>query len=436
MSDPVEQFLSRLQHPVMAGIDLKLDRQLRLLSLLGSPHKRLPPVVHVAGTNGKGSLLACLHSILETAGYRVHRYTSPHLVRFSERIVVQGKPIEQARMMNILQYVAPVLQTQPATFFEATTAAAFLAFAETPADVLLLETGMGGRLDATNVVDKPVLTAITPVSFDHMQFLGNKLSSIAAEKAGIIKHGVPCVIGRQPKEALLVIEKAAGALAAPLFRLGCEWEVVEKQGHYHYHSPKRSVMLKPALAGRFQYDNAATAVACLDALPQFTVSDGQIATGLARTTWPARLQRLTNGRLREILPQEAQLWLDGGHNAQGGEVLAEFLALCPGPVYLVCGMVGDKDSAAYLAPLAPVAHELYAVEIPDEPMGKKPQQLEMAARSLGIVSHTAASLEKALQTIASHARTPDVNSAYTVCICGSLYLAGKVLAANQSQESP
>lgn len=409
--DPVEAFFNRLQHPIMAGIDLSLDRMLRLLSLLGNPHKRLPPVIHVAGTNGKGSLIVYLHGILEAAGYRVHRYTSPHLVRFSERILLQGKEIENVAMERLLRHLAPVLAAQPVTFFEATTAAAFLAFSETPADVLLLETGMGGRLDATNVIDKPILTAITPIALDHTEFLGNTLAKIATEKGGIIKRGVPCVVGRQSLEALAVIEQKAASLNAPLSRLGIEWQVDKT--------------LKPALAGEHQLDNASTAIACLKQLPQFTITDAHITQGLANAVWPARLQPLTQHPYTKLLPAGVSLFLDGGHNPQGGEVLGKWLAAQAVPVSLVCGMIKGKDMKQFLAPLAAHVSELIAVTIPDEANSQPASAVAAAAQSLGMQASAAESVEKALQTLAARGKTPSI-----ICICGSLYLAGKVLAAH------
>lgn len=417
MADAMEQFLSRLHHPSLAQIDLKLDRMLRLLSMLGNPHRKLPPVIHVAGTNGKGSLIAYLKAMFEAAGLRVHVYTSPHLVEFRERIVMQGKMIENAQVQQIATYVARVLEQQPATFFEATTALAFLAFAQKQADVLLLEVGVGGRLDATNVIDKPILTAITPVAMDHMEYLGDTLEKIASEKAGIIKKNVPCVVGRQSAQAAAVVEKEAKSLGAPLSRLGHEWRVE----NHRYVSATKNIALNPSLAGEHQYDNAATAIACIEALPQFNITDEHIAKGLASAVWPARLQKLTQGKYAAMI--DAPLWLDGGHNPQGGEVLGAWLAAQPGEKYLICGMVQGKDAKGFLEHLAPHANALYGITIPDEPNAQRADSIAQAAAELGLEAHAAASVEMALQTIKSRAKTP-----YLVCICGSLYLAGKVLA--------
>ena len=420
MAHPIEQILQRLHHPVMERIDLTLDRMLRLLAMLGSPQKRIPPVIHVAGTNGKGSLLIYLQGMLQAAGYRVLRYTSPHLVHFRERIILQGQEIDNAYLETVLKHVASVLPAQPATFFEATTAAAFLAFAERPADVLLLETGMGGRLDATNVIAKPLLTAITPISFDHTEYLGTTLAAIAGEKAGIIKRGVPCVVGRQEEEAAQVIAKKAAALDAPLFRLGHEWQVAGNE----YRSSQRTLTLVPSLAGKHQLDNAATAIACLEQLPQFTVSDEHIAQGLASAVWPARLQEL-EGAYAALLPPGVGLWLDGGHNPQGGQILGEWLAgRNGGDAYLICGMIKGKDMKAFLAPLAAHTQMLFGVAIPDENTSQPAASIVKTAAALGMQAQEAASVENALQTIAARAKTQDI-----VCICGSLYLAGKVLAA-------
>ncbi|MGE3713898.1 MAG: folylpolyglutamate synthase/dihydrofolate synthase family protein [Alphaproteobacteria bacterium] len=421
--DPVEQFLSQLHHPMLASIDLSLDRMHRLLAMLGNPHKRLPPVIHVAGTNGKGSLLAYLQSILQHAEYTVHKYTSPHLVQFRERIVLGGKEINNDYLVSIVKHVAPLLQQQPATFFEATTAIACLAFAEHKADVLLLETGMGGRLDATNVIDKPLLTAITPIGFDHTEYLGNTLEKIAAEKAGIMKKGVPCVVGKQEAVVQRLLEDKAVALNAPLYTYGKDWNCIWHDTHGGYNSDMRQLSYTPSLPGQFQYDNAATAIACLDVLTSFNVNDTHIAQGIANARWPARIQQLHSGALSALVPQHT-LYLDGGHNAEGGKVLGAWLAVQEKDIYLICGMMKSKDSAGYLKYLARHARQLYTVAIPDEADSQKPEQLAEVARALGMDSQPAASVQKALQTIAQHATKPSL-----ICICGSLYLAGQVLQA-------
>jgi dihydrofolate synthase/folylpolyglutamate synthase len=426
MTTELETLLARMGHPSLPVIDPGLARVEQLLGMLGSPHLRLPPVIHVAGTNGKGALLAYLQAIFQAAGYRVHRYSSPHLVRFNERIILNGQEIGDESLLDVLRRVHACMETLPVTFFESTTAAAFLAFSETPADVLLLETGMGGRWDATNVVDAPALTAITPVSLDHCNFLGNSLAEIAGEKAGIIKPGVACVVGRQEAEAAHVLMQRADALGAPLYRMGRGWQLVWHGNRACYESPERLVPVNPSLAGRHQYDNAATAIACVDKLPQFSITNAHIAEGLAQAVWPARLQRLDEGRLADMLPQGVELWLDGGHNPQGGEMLAAFFTdKGISEVYLICGMVKGKDSPQYLKPMAPFVKKLFAVAIAGEEQSQPAEQVQMAAGYAGIDAVSAQSVENALQTIGMHAKTPAI-----ACICGSLYLAGKVLAAN------
>lgn len=429
MADSVEAFLNRLHHPILAPIDLSLERIERFLSVLGSPQRRLPPVIHVAGTNGKGSLVAYLHAIFEAAGYRVHRYTSPHLVHFRERIVLAGKEIENAYLENILKHVAPMLSSYPVTFFEATTAVAFLAFAEKKADVLLMETGMGGRLDATNVVEKPALTAITPIALDHCKYLGDTVPAIAAEKAGILKRGVSCVVGKQEKAALDVIEAKAREFGVPLQRYGQEWECRWQEKDAVYHSQKGILTFTPSLPGKHQYDNAATAIACVEQLPQFAVGEAQILQGLASAVWPARLQKLTRGRYAGMLGGGMELWLDGGHNPQGGEVLAEWLKERQDKeIHLVCGMVNRKDVGGYLRAVAPYVKSLTAVAIPDETTSMSAEDMRAAAENAGIAATAAPSIENALQSAVHRAKTPAL-----ILICGSLYLAGKVLATNEAR---
>jgi dihydrofolate synthase / folylpolyglutamate synthase len=426
MRDDIETYLARMYHPGLKAIEPGLERIAAFLGRIGAPHKRLPPVVHVAGTNGKGSLLANLQAILEAGGYSVHRYSSPHLIRFNERIILNGKQIDDDYLLDLLRSLNPLIEEHPVTFFESTTAAAFLAFAEHPADVVLLEVGMGGKWDATNVVENPLLTAITPVSLDHCNFLGDNISDIAGEKAGIIKRGVPCVMGRQDHTAANVIIQQAESRSAPLYRHGHDWQVRWEGRQGEYQSPERSVIFSPALEGQHQFDNAASAIACVDKLPQFALSDVHIRQGIASAVWPARLQPLTRGHYARLLPRGMSLWLDGGHNPQGGEMLAQWFREQKQDVYVVCGMVKGKDSAGYLKSMAPFIRELHAVAIPGEEQSQPAEQLLMAARNTGIRAHAAPDIEKALQTIARHARTPAI-----ICICGSLYLAGRVLAANE-----
>jgi dihydrofolate synthase/folylpolyglutamate synthase len=424
-SDAVLERLSRL-HPKI--IDLSLSRVERLLAALGHPEERLPPVVHVAGTNGKGSVLAYLRAMFEAAGRRVHVYTSPHLVRFNERIRLNGRLIDEAVLIRLLEECERANGGEPITFFEITTAAAFLAFERTPADLLLLETGLGGRLDATNVIERPLVTAITPVSMDHMQFLGDSLAAIAGEKAGILKAGVPAAIGPQPPEAMGVIEARAAEIGAPLYRFGAEWSIEPDGNGFVYRGPMGSRRLpRPNLPGRHQIDNAAVALACLDLMgPGFGLTQAHIAAGLTSADWPARLQRLTQGPLPELLPSGTELWLDGGHNEAAGAVLAEMAkGWQDRPLHLVFGMLDTKEPRAFLAHLAPFVRSLQAVPIPGEHATLTAAQSAAHARAVGIPAAEADGVEAAVAAILEAELRP-----CRILICGSLYLAGTVLADN------
>ena len=419
-SDAVLERLTRL-HPKV--IDLSLGRIERLLARLGHPELRLPPVVHVAGTNGKGSVIALLRAMLEADGRRTHVYTSPHLVRFHERIRLAGAPIPEADLLALLQACEAANGEAPITFFEITTAAAFLAFAETPADVLLLEVGLGGRLDATNVIAEPALTAITPVSMDHMQYLGPTLAEIAFEKAGILKPGVTAVIGRQARASAEVIDKRAAEVAAPLLRQGRQWEVVPQGEGFHLRDGDETLELpRPALVGAHQFDNAgqAAVLARRLGLPQ-----AAIAEGLRRVYWPARLQHLTHGPLVSSLPDGWQLWLDGGHNAQAGEILAAEAAGWDQPLDLIYGMLNTKAAADFLKPLAGCVRRLRAVAIPGEPNSLSAAEAAAHAEACGISAQSAGDAATALRELVAAGEEPG-----RVLICGSLYLAGKVLADN------
>ncbi|MCA3260641.1 MAG: bifunctional folylpolyglutamate synthase/dihydrofolate synthase [Telmatospirillum sp.] len=401
---------------------MSLDRLVRLMTALGNPQDRLAPVVHVAGTNGKGSTLACLRAMLEAAGKTVHVYTSPHLVRFNERIRVAGTLIDDASLAALLEEIETVNAGAPITFFEVTTAAAFLAFARSPADYVLLETGMGGRLDATNLVEKPVAIGLTPISFDHMQYLGSTLAAIAGEKAGIIKPGVPIYVGVQPPEAASVFEAKAKALGAPLFRSGREWHFsTTADGFVWQRDGRRYDLPRPALPGRHQIDNAALAVAIADGLG---LSANAIAAGVAAARWPARLQRLTQGPLPALLGPDIPLYLDGGHNEAAGEVLAIWAQ--GRKIDLVFGMLSTKEPADFLRHVAPFVRRLRAIAIEDEPLSRSAAEIVAAARSVGIADATAtASPQAAIADLAAQA-----NAQTPVLICGSLYLCGRILGDN------
>ena len=422
-SDAVLARLTRL-HPKL--IDLSLGRIEGLLAALGNPHESLPPVIHVAGTNGKGSVVATTRSCLEAGGYRVHAYISPHLVRFHERIRLAGKLIEEGRLIELLEECERANHGAPITYFEITTAAAFLAFARAPADIVLLETGLGGRLDATNVIHRPAATAITPISLDHQAFLGDTITAIAGEKAGILKQGSPAIIGPQVPEAASVFAAYAGRIGAPLYRFGQEWLCEASGGGMRYEGPRWQLDLPlPSLLGAHQIANSGTAIACLEQLVSFPLSHKAIAAGLRHIDWPARLQHLTHGPLVEIMPVDWELWLDGGHNPGAGEVLAQAVSHWRDrPLYLVTGMLNTKNAAGFLAPLAAHAGVLYAVTIPGEENPLPVAAIAAAAHSVGLPARESPSVADALLAITGE-RGPA-----RILICGSLHLAGVVLAHN------
>ncbi len=422
-TDPVLQRLWAL-HPKI--IDLSLERIERLLKALGHPEERLPPVIHVAGTNGKGSAIAFLRAIFEAAGHRVHVYTSPHLVHFNERIRLAGSLVSDDDLFDVLSECEAANDGAPITFFEITTAAAFLAFARQPADIVLLETGLGGRLDATNVIADPVCTAITPISLDHTQFLGETIAKIAGEKAGILKSGTPCVVGPQLGDAANVIAARAQDLRSPLFRFGQEWSVeASGNGMLVRDGTNNQELPRPGLAGAHQLVNAATAIACLRHMP-LSVTENAIRTGLRKVEWPARLQRLTQGPLAEHLnDSRSELWLDGGHNPAAGEVLGDAAKTWNDlPLHLVFGMLNTKDGGGFLRPLAPYARSLRAVAITGESASLSAEEAAALARQAGHDAKAASSVEAAIGEIAG------AGEPVRILICGSLYLAGQVLADN------
>lgn len=407
-------------HPKI--IDLTLDRVWRLLAALDHPERTLPPVIHIAGTNGKGSTLAMLRAGLEHAGKRVHAYTSPHLARFHERIRVAGDLISEPDLQAVLQECEVANGGVPITYFEITTVAAFLAFARTQADYTLLEVGLGGRLDATNVIDKPALTIITPVSFDHPQFLGNTVAEIAGEKAGILKPGVTCVVAPQTDDALAVIEARAARIGAPLLVYGQHWHVGEENGRLVYQDEAGLLDLPlPNLIGAHQVQNAGATIA---ALRHLGYDETVCEAAITRADWPARMQRLRHGPLTDAAPK-AEIWLDGGHNAACGEAIAEALTRLPNhPLHLICGMLNTKDIAGYLKPLAPLAETLQGVSIPGETATLPASETVAAALEAGFQASEASGVLAAVQHLAKTDPTA------RILICGSLYLAGNVLREN------
>ncbi|MBL3574848.1 bifunctional folylpolyglutamate synthase/dihydrofolate synthase [Rhodovulum sulfidophilum] len=407
-------------HPKV--IDLVLDRVWRLLAALDHPETRLAPVIHVAGTNGKGSTLTMIRAGLEAAGARVQAYTSPHLARFHERVRMADGPIAEAALAAVLEECERANAGAPITYFEITTCAALLAFSREAADYCLLEVGLGGRLDATNVIEAPRLTVIAPVSVDHQQYLGETLAEIAAEKAGILKRGVPCVVGPQEEAAMEVIEARAARLGAPLIAHGQHWHVWEERGRLVFQDEHGLLDLPmPRLIGAHQVMNAGAALAALRALGQ---DETACEAAVTRAEWPARLQRLRHGPLVEAAGP-AELWLDGGHNPAAGIALAEAVRrLPPRPLHLVCGMLNTKDVTGFMRPLAAVAESLTAVSIPGEAATLPAAETCSAARGAGLDAETAGDVQEAVSRIA--ARTPGAR----ILICGSLYLAGRVLREN------
>ncbi|WP_372610646.1 bifunctional folylpolyglutamate synthase/dihydrofolate synthase [Aquicoccus sp.] len=404
-------------HPKI--IDLTLDRVWRLLDALGNPQDDLPPVIHIAGTNGKGSTLAMIRAGIEGAGMRAHAYTSPHLARFHERIRLAGELITEDHLSAVLDECYAANNGETITYFEITTCAAFLAMARTPADYTLLETGLGGRLDATNVIDRPALTMITPVSYDHPQFLGDTIAQIAGEKAGILKPGVACVVSRQHPDAMAVIETRAEAVGAPLLVQGRDWDAWEERGRLVFQDMRGLLDLPPPiLIGAHQVQNAGAA---LMALRHLGLGEKAAEAVPRDATWPARMQRLRSGPLLDKAPG-AEFWLDGGHNAACAETLAESLTRLPAcDTHLVCGMMNTKDVAGYMAPLKPHAASLTAVSIPGETNTLPAADTARAAAAAGIPASTADTVAEAVHAIIAH--SPDAR----ILICGSLYLAGGVL---------
>ncbi len=423
----LERFLAL--HP--KEIDLSLGRIERLLGELGDPHKAMPPCVQIAGTNGKGSTTAFLRAMLEAAGKRVHVYTSPHLVRFHERIRLGGRFVDEDRLAATFEEVERVNGGRAITLFEITTAAAMMLFAREPADVLLLEVGLGGRYDATNVVEKPIASVITPVSLDHQKFLGDDISAIAHEKAGILKALTPAVISRQDPDALAAIEREAARVGAPLIVSGQDWQAREERGRLVFEDGDGLLDLPlPRLVGRHQIENAGAAVAALRATPALATPVAAIEQGLGLVDWPARMQRLASGRLPELLPAGSELWLDGGHNPDGGRAIASTLAeldeRSSKPIVLVVGMLNTKDSDGFLEAFAGLAGRVYGVPIRSSAAARTPDEVVSAAERAGLAAETSDSIEEALGKISRAAGpTPP-----RVLITGSLYLGGEALAAN------
>jgi dihydrofolate synthase/folylpolyglutamate synthase len=388
-------------------------------------------VIHIAGTNGKGSTIAFLRAILEAAGLRSHVYTSPHLVRFNERFRLAGALASDQELAATLEECESVNAGEPITVFEIATAAGLLLFSRHPADVLLMEVGLGGRLDATNVVDRPLATIVTPISIDHTDFLGDTLEKIAAEKAGIFKPGVPALVAAQNRDVLAVLERQAARLKAPLKIAGEDWTATEERGRLVYQDDSGLLDLPaPKLYGRHQYENAGLAIATLRALPVFKISPAAFEAGLVKADWPARLQRLGHGALVELVPAGSELWLDGGHNPDGGRAIAAALAdieeRVPRPLLMIVGMLANKDCAGFLRNFTGLARRLIAVPVPGADKSLSGEALAEAGRAIGLTAVSRDNLTEALEAV----RKLDLDPPPRILITGSLYLAGEVLRLN------
>jgi dihydrofolate synthase/folylpolyglutamate synthase len=432
---PLRELIARLSALHPKQIDLSLERMHRLLKRLDHPERKLAPVIHVAGTNGKGSTIAYLRAILEAAGLRVHVFTSPFLVRINECYRL-GRPgggvlVGDDELRAALEHCERANAGGPVTIFEAETAAAFCLFAQHPADVVLLEVGLGGRLDSTNVIDAPLAAVIAPVGMDHTEFLGDSLTNIAGENAGIIKRDVPVIVAEQAPEAMAVIEQHAKQMRAPMHAAGQQWHVNVERGRLVYQDERGLMDLAaPRLFGRHQFDNAGLAIATLRALDRFKFSIADFEAGIVSAEWPARMQRLTSGALVDQAPPGAELWLDGGHNADGGRVAAAALGdleeRVSRPLVVISGMMANKDAGAFLANFAGLTRHIIAVPIPDRDNAMPPDRLADAARALGMRVETSSGIEAALRSLTRLAYEIPPR----ILITGSLYLAGPVLAAN------
>jgi dihydrofolate synthase/folylpolyglutamate synthase len=422
-TDAVLERLKAL-HPKL--IDLGLERTERILQLLGSPDRQLPPVIHVAGTNGKGSTIAFMQAIAASAGLSVHTYTSPHLFCFHERIGLKGEPISEDALLGILEECEAANGGNPITLFEITTAAAFLAFSRTPADVLLLETGLGGRFDSTNILTSPAVTVITPISMDHIDFLGDTIEKIAFEKAGILKPSISCVVGPQPVDALGVLEKRAKELDVRLIVHGIDWSAqpVPGEGMIYRDEDGEIHLPLPSLNGGHQIANAGMSITALRFWKPGYFGIEDLAHGVANADWPGRLQLLGPGPLTDSLPDGWELWLDGGHNPGAGTALAETVKGWAGrPVVLICAMQKNKDLLGFLSPFKGLANRLIAIDLPGETPGYATADIARVGELQDMEVNTADSLASAVGLSAE-------GPSGRIIICGSLYLAGDVLASN------
>jgi len=431
----IDSILERLTALHPKRIDLSLGRIERLLAALGHPEKKLPPVIHVAGTNGKGSTVTFLRTIMEAAGLRVHTYTSPHLVRFNERFRLaqdgEGRLVSDAELAAVMEDCERANAGAPITVFEITTAAGMLLFSRNPADVLVLEVGLGGRLDATNVIDAPLASVITRVSIDHIDFLGDSLVGIATEKAGIIKRNVPVIVAAQQRDALAAIEKQAARLSAPLKIAGEDFTATEERGRLVYQDDNGLLDLPPPrLYGRHQYENAGLAIATLRAQDRFRIPQAAFEIGIAKAEWPARMNRLTHGALIDLAPKGSEVWLDGGHNPDGGRAVAATFAdleeRVSRPLVMICGMLTSKDCEGFLRNFTGLARRMVAIPVPGVEKSMSAQDLADCARGIGLSATSRDTIAEAFEAV----RKLDLDPPPRVLITGSLYLAGEVLKQN------
>jgi dihydrofolate synthase/folylpolyglutamate synthase len=430
---PIDSIVARLTALHPKRIDLSLGRIERLLAVLDHPERRLPPVIHVAGTNGKGSVIAYLRAMLEAAGKRVHVYTSPHLVRYNERYRLgdSGEFVSDEELAATLSECERINGGEPITVFEITTAVGLMLFARHPADVLLMEVGLGGRLDATNVIEHPLASIITPISIDHTDFLGDSIEKIAAEKAGILKRDAPGIVAAQPRDALAVIERRAARLNAPLKIAGEDWTATEERGRLVYQDEDGLLDLPPPkLYGRHQFENAGLAIAALRAIKPLKIPSTAFEAGVAKADWPARMQRLGQGALTALAPPGSELWLDGGHNPDGGRAVAAALAdleeRVSRPLVLIVGMMATKDTEGFLRNFTGLARRMIAVPVPNVEKGLSAEAVADAARAIGLPATSRDNLAEALEA----ARKLDLDPPPRILITGSLYLAGEVLREN------
>ncbi len=431
----IDSIVARLTALHPKRIDLSLGRIERLLAARGHPERRLPAVIHVAGTNGKGSVIAFLRAMLEAVGKRVHVYTSPHLVRYNERYRLgapgEGKLVSDEELSATLTECERINAGEPITVFEITTAVGLLLFSRHPADVLLMEVGLGGRLDATNVITAPLASIITPISIDHSEFLGDSVEKIAGEKAGILKRNTPAIVAAQPRDALAVIERQAAHLNAPLKIAGEDWTATEERGRLVYQDEAGLLDLPaPKLYGRHQFENAGLAIAALRAIKPLKISPAAFEAGVAKTDWPARMQRLTQGTLIALAPASSELWLDGGHNPDGGRAIAAALAdleeRVSRPLVLIVGMMATKDCEGFLRNFTGLARRMIAVPLSNVEKGLSAETVADAARNIGLPATSRDNLTEALEA----ARKLDLDPPPRILITGSLYLAGEALREN------